>query len=327
MPRAVKCYHCQRNGTQELVPIRETLVSGGSRGAIKVYSTDDAKFRVGDIVIFHDLSGHKEVHRVKGHGSLVLDTPLSRDYSAGSEVRTMMGLERVYENCPVSYVGYDHGKQWVASVIRVENEHSDMGTAQTGGSTQVPQPIGVPMFGTENRENTPGVASSSRRPPEHPGSIGAVPAASGPTERSVPGAALLGSSGTNNASGSAGSGALPGTASSQEGRGQARSVSPINTNDEKILGQYFTRGSQGIGEEERAKVLREIEEGTLMFNSTDKEKWTSLESSLPSLPAGTDDEKQQVHIRVAVERWESQLILFYNTISPKAGAYAKAVLA
>eukprot|EP00971_Amphidinium_carterae_P050385 992605-Amphidinium_carterae.1 len=100
-------------------------------------------------------------------------------------------------------------------------------------------------------------------------------------------------------------------------------------NDERILGRYFTRGSQGAGEEERAAVLQDIERGVLeSVNHNDaKEKWNGIDSGLPPLPLGADEDKNQVHVRASLERWESKLIMFYSTISPKAGAYIKAVLA
>eukprot|EP00971_Amphidinium_carterae_P183938 3651462-Amphidinium_carterae.1 len=90
-----------------LVSTRATMVDGAFRGATKVYTTGDKRFQVGvlgNLVIFTDLEGNIEAHRVKGHGSLILDTPLTRDYPAGSEVRTLMGPERVYENGPKQYV-------------------------------------------------------------------------------------------------------------------------------------------------------------------------------------------------------------------------------
>eukprot|EP00971_Amphidinium_carterae_P106676 2113189-Amphidinium_carterae.1 len=99
-----------------LISTRARLVDGAPRGATEVYTTDDRKFQLGEIVIFTDLDGNIEAHRVKAYGSLIIDTPLTRDYPAGSEVRTLMGPERVYENGPKQYVGYDHGRQWVARV-------------------------------------------------------------------------------------------------------------------------------------------------------------------------------------------------------------------
>eukprot|EP00971_Amphidinium_carterae_P122925 2433194-Amphidinium_carterae.1 len=83
-----------------LVSTRARLVDGASRGTTEVYTTDDRRFQVGDVVLFTDLDGNVEAHRVKGYGSLIIDSPLTRDYPAGSEVRTMMGPERVYQNGP-----------------------------------------------------------------------------------------------------------------------------------------------------------------------------------------------------------------------------------
>eukprot|EP00971_Amphidinium_carterae_P128860 2552112-Amphidinium_carterae.1 len=159
------------------------------------------------------------------------------------------------------------------------------------------------------------------------------PAESVVPERQDPGVSVLGSPGTNGATGNAGDGAVPNLASGQGRQEQERSTSPIEgpilPSDERILGRYFTRGSQGVGEEERANVLQEMEKRNLEpYNQGDqKEKWAGQDSSLPPLPLGTDDEKQQVHVQLALERWESRLILHYNTISLKAGLYIKAVLA
>eukprot|EP00971_Amphidinium_carterae_P310271 6165752-Amphidinium_carterae.1 len=61
--------------------------------------------------------------------------------------------------------------------------------------------------------------------------------------------------------------------------------------------------------------------------SDHKEKWSGQDSALPTLPQVANDDKGQVHVRMSLERWESRLILHYNTISPKAGLYAKAVVA
>eukprot|EP00971_Amphidinium_carterae_P207018 4107364-Amphidinium_carterae.1 len=58
-----------------------------------------------------------------------------------------------------------------------------------------------------------------------------------------------------------------------------------------------------------------------------KEKWTGQNVTLPVLPQVPADEKGQVHVRMLLERWESRTILHFNTISPRAGLYAKAVIA
>eukprot|EP00971_Amphidinium_carterae_P194980 3869061-Amphidinium_carterae.1 len=76
-----------------LEPVRRSLVGHAERGSTKVYTTEDAAFKVHDIVIFQDLHYNVEAHRVAGHGSLILDGPLRGSYPPGSEVRTMMGSE------------------------------------------------------------------------------------------------------------------------------------------------------------------------------------------------------------------------------------------
>eukprot|EP00971_Amphidinium_carterae_P152887 3030831-Amphidinium_carterae.1 len=50
-----------------LVSTRARLVDGAPRGATEVYTTDDRKFQVGEVVIFTDLEGNVEAHRVKGY--------------------------------------------------------------------------------------------------------------------------------------------------------------------------------------------------------------------------------------------------------------------
>eukprot|EP00971_Amphidinium_carterae_P193381 3837360-Amphidinium_carterae.1 len=83
-----------------LVSTRARLVDVAHCGTTEVYTTDDRRFQVGDGILFTDLEGNVEAHRVKGYGNLIIDSPLTRDYPAGSEVRTMMGPERVYQNGP-----------------------------------------------------------------------------------------------------------------------------------------------------------------------------------------------------------------------------------
>eukprot|EP00971_Amphidinium_carterae_P150159 2976475-Amphidinium_carterae.1 len=112
-----------------LISTRARLVDGAPRGTTEVFTTDDRRFQVGEVVLFTDLEGNVEAHRVKGYGSLIIDSPLTRDYPAGSEVRTMMGPERVYQNGPKQYVGFDQGRQWIASLNVPEVSQSHIGRA------------------------------------------------------------------------------------------------------------------------------------------------------------------------------------------------------
>eukprot|EP00971_Amphidinium_carterae_P113361 2245847-Amphidinium_carterae.1 len=77
-----------------LVSIRRQLICKAVRGVTKVYTTEDSSFQINDVVIFENQEGYTEAHRVNGHGSLILDSPLEREFGAGSEIRTMVGSER-----------------------------------------------------------------------------------------------------------------------------------------------------------------------------------------------------------------------------------------
>eukprot|EP00971_Amphidinium_carterae_P280801 5574747-Amphidinium_carterae.1 len=61
-----------------LISTRARLVDRASCKTTEVYTTDDRKFQVGDVVLFTDLEGNVEAHRVKGYGSLIIDSPLTR---------------------------------------------------------------------------------------------------------------------------------------------------------------------------------------------------------------------------------------------------------
>eukprot|EP00971_Amphidinium_carterae_P244053 4846109-Amphidinium_carterae.2 len=208
---------------------------------------------------------------------------------------------------------------------------STRGTVPRVRSASPPQGTSVPVFGAQHpeRREEPGDTWGQPGGSGPPGFAAQPAPAQGHAEQVNPGGSVLGSSGISLGSGSGGVGSSQNAVPGQERREQARSASPITLSDERILGRYFTRGSQGIGEEDRANVLLVIERGVLeAVNHTDaKEKWSGLDSALPSLPQGADEDKGQVHVRASLERWESSLILFYSTISPKAGAYIKGVLA
>eukprot|EP00971_Amphidinium_carterae_P257283 5107523-Amphidinium_carterae.3 len=289
MPSPRRLSHVMQSGDSAacLVSTRARMVDGASRGATKVYTTDDRKFRIGEVVIFTDLEGNIEAHRVKGYGSLIIDTPLTRDYPAGSEVRTLMGPERVCENGPKQYVGYVNGRQWIARVILPETSQPSTGTAPLARPASPPQATSVPVFGAQYPE------ANNTCPPDNSRPSGSATPAQGHADQGNPGGSVLGSPGINLGNGSAG------LVKNFERREQARSASPITVNDERILSRYFTRGSQGIGEEDRAAILFDIERGVLeAANHTDtKEKWNGLDSALPPLPQCADEDKSQVHVR------------------------------
>eukprot|EP00971_Amphidinium_carterae_P310272 6165752-Amphidinium_carterae.2 len=205
-----------------LISIRRQLICKAMRGSTKVYTTEDSSFQINDVVIFQDADGNTEAHRVKGHGSLILDSPLEREFGAGSEVRTMVGAERVYQNDHHLYVGYDHGRLMVAELIQPDSRQT-----------------GVPTFGT-NPPETPGESSGSQRTPEQPTPERSnVPESSLPG-RQVPGASVLGSAGANGLSERQDIGTDP---LGQGRHEQARSTSPqVLAQDEKIFSKYFTRG-------------------------------------------------------------------------------------
>eukprot|EP00971_Amphidinium_carterae_P025278 499191-Amphidinium_carterae.1 len=46
-----------------LISTRARLVDGAHRGTTEVYTTDDRRFQVGDVVRFTDLKGNVEAHR------------------------------------------------------------------------------------------------------------------------------------------------------------------------------------------------------------------------------------------------------------------------
>eukprot|EP00971_Amphidinium_carterae_P277809 5514129-Amphidinium_carterae.1 len=153
------------------------------------------------------------------------------------------------------------------------------------------QPV-VPMFGSGSPEQ-PGESSGSRGPPEKSTPERSNTAESSIPGRQVPGVSVLGSPRANGPSERQDVGTDP---LGQGRHEQARSTSPqVLAQDEKILSKYFTRGSQGVGEEERANVLREMERGNLEpVNQTDhKEKWSGQDSALPPLPQVANDDKGQ----------------------------------
>eukprot|EP00971_Amphidinium_carterae_P343800 6483781-Amphidinium_carterae.1 len=55
----------QQDDMEFLVSIKRQLICMGKRGATKVYTTGDSSFQVNDVVIFQDLDGYTEAHRVK----------------------------------------------------------------------------------------------------------------------------------------------------------------------------------------------------------------------------------------------------------------------
>eukprot|EP00971_Amphidinium_carterae_P346903 6488667-Amphidinium_carterae.1 len=190
-------------------------------------------------------------------------------------------------------------------------------------------PFEQPEESSEPQRNPeqPGESSGSRRTPEQQVPERSNVLESSPSGRQAPATSGLGQAEASGPYDRQDNGAsLPG----QGRQEQARSTSPqAIAQDEKVFARYFTRGSQGAGEVERANVLREMERGNLeMAGPADhKEKWTGQNVTvvtLPVLPQVASDEKGQVHVRTLLERWESRVILHFNTISPRASLYAKA---
>eukprot|EP00971_Amphidinium_carterae_P078629 1555716-Amphidinium_carterae.1 len=162
---------------------------------------------------------------------------------------------------------------------------------------------GVPTFGGSPFEQ-PEESSGSQRNPEQPGESSRsrripeqqvperlnVPESS-PSGRQAPVTSGLGQAEANGPHDRQDNGSsLPG----QGRQEQARSTSPqAIAQDEKIFARYFTRGSQGVGEVERANVLREMERGNLELAgpADHKEKWTGQNVTLPALPQVASDEK------------------------------------
>eukprot|EP00971_Amphidinium_carterae_P152195 3016722-Amphidinium_carterae.1 len=50
-----------------------------------------------------------------------------------------MGPERVYENGPKQYVGFEHGRLWIARLILPEGNRSSAGTTPVGRPPSPPQ--------------------------------------------------------------------------------------------------------------------------------------------------------------------------------------------
>eukprot|EP00971_Amphidinium_carterae_P348950 6490759-Amphidinium_carterae.2 len=250
-----------------LEPVRRSLVGEAERGSTKVYTTEDSKFKLNDIVIFQDIHNNIEAHRVAGHGSLIIDGPLRASYPPGSEVRTMMGTERVYSNGSHFWIGNAGGVDYVAPLYEPSAAPR---TPEAGHShNQGNIPSSVPKFGAS---------------PQDSGTPGGTPQ----TETGSPSAGSQGAFGTP--------GLRAGGPQTSPSTSQVRDVSPVNADDERILGKYFTRGAQGRGEDDRTVILRQLEENSLPHHyPIDKEKWQSLEASMPKLPQLSSDPAVQVY--------------------------------
>eukprot|EP00971_Amphidinium_carterae_P293047 5818356-Amphidinium_carterae.1 len=89
-----------------------------------------------------------------------------------------MGPERVYENGPKQYVGYDHGRQWVARVVLPEVNRLSAGTTPLGRTPSPPQGASVPVFGAQTPD-----ANGNSGTPETPRPSGFAAPAQGPTDQ------------------------------------------------------------------------------------------------------------------------------------------------
>eukprot|EP00971_Amphidinium_carterae_P206214 4092241-Amphidinium_carterae.2 len=216
-----------------LEPIRRSLVGEAESGSIKVYTNDDHAFKVHDVVIFQDLHHNVEAHRVAGHGSLILDGPLRGSFPPGSEVRTMMGTERVYTNGTHSWIGNAGGMDYIAPLYGAEQ--APRTPEQSPQNQDEGTPPRVPKFGasqqdsggdrnTETKTPGPGVASTANPGiPQRSGLMG-VPEVLGSTLQ--PDSGSLGASGSR-----------VGAPQTNPGTSQVRDVSPpVSPTDDLILG-------------------------------------------------------------------------------------------
>eukprot|EP00971_Amphidinium_carterae_P307297 6106772-Amphidinium_carterae.2 len=264
-----------------LEPVRRSLVGEAERGSTKVYTTEDAVFKLHDIVIFQDLHHNIEAHRVPGHGSLIIDGPLRGSYPPSSEVRTLMGTERVYSNGTHFWIGNAGGVDYIAPLYGPSEapRTPEAGSSNHQGST----PPNVPKFGASQQSS--GTSGNNETPsPSVQVRLGlqAHMVGTPQTETGSPSAGSQGMFGT--------SGLRAGVPQTSPSTSQVRDVSPVNVDDERILAKYFTRGAQGRGEDNRAVILRCLEENSLTQQyPTDKEKWQNLEASLPKIPQLSTD--------------------------------------
>eukprot|EP00971_Amphidinium_carterae_P067996 1345755-Amphidinium_carterae.1 len=99
----------------------------------------------------------------------------------------MMGPERVYQNGPKQYVGFDHGRQWIASLILPEVSQPTVGRPPSP-----PQGANVPVFGAQQSD-----ASGNRTAPEAARPSSFIPPVQGTLDPGTLGGSVLGSSGAN----------------------------------------------------------------------------------------------------------------------------------
>eukprot|EP00971_Amphidinium_carterae_P048882 963329-Amphidinium_carterae.2 len=162
----------------------------------------------------------------------------------------MMGPERVYQNGPKQYVGFDHGRQWIASLILPEVNRTPVGRPPSP-----PQGTSVPVFGAQQSD-----ASGNRNAPETARPSSFAPPVQGTMDPGNLGRSVLGSSGANLGTGGTGSGMPPNQPPVQGGREQARSASPSTINDERILGRYFTRDLKELEKKSEQLSYRTLRE-------------------------------------------------------------------
>eukprot|EP00971_Amphidinium_carterae_P184359 3660034-Amphidinium_carterae.1 len=198
-----------------------------------------------------------------------------------------MDRERVYYNGPVSYIGNYGGEYFVATLHPPSNEAGQPVTEQIPrlvlDERRTPSPprgVTVPTFGAPNSElhsqtATFGQMSSAGAASISGAAVHCAPEREPPpTEETAtqPGAAVHCAPGRVPMSDPVGSAPAAVNQPPAIGTSSVRSVSPVTAEDELMLSRYFTRGAQGVGEEERANVLRRIEDGTARYEiSTEKE--------------------------------------------------------
>eukprot|EP00971_Amphidinium_carterae_P150119 2975757-Amphidinium_carterae.1 len=155
----------------------------------------------------------------------------------------MMGTERVYSNGTHYWIGNAGGLDYIAPLYGP----SEVSRTPESGSSPLQESTSptVPKFGAtppnsgtsgNNETPSPGRGATSTGIPG--GS--AIPATHGGTPQTEARPASAGRQGTSETSG-----LRAGVSQTSARTSQLRDVSPVNADDERLLGQYFTRGAQG----------------------------------------------------------------------------------
>eukprot|EP00971_Amphidinium_carterae_P080249 1587895-Amphidinium_carterae.1 len=166
----------------------------------------------------------------------------------------MMGTERVYSNGTHFWIGNAGGLDYIAPLYGP----SETPMTPESGSSQQQESTSptVPKFGASQQDSgtsgnngtpSPGRGTTSTG---SPGAFG-TPTTQGRTPQTEARSASAGRQGPLETSG-----LRAGVSQTSPRTSQVRDVSPVSADDERILGQYFTRGAQGRGEDDRSVILR-----------------------------------------------------------------------